>query len=325
MQIKALKVFCDVVGRKSFSLAAGENGISQSGASQTVHLLEEHLGVKLIDRSKRPFILTAEGELYYEGCRKLLHRYQTLEEEVRTLHHDVEGRVRVASIYSVGLSHMNQIVREFLTRHPQAKVRLQYQHPDRVYELVEHNQVDLGVVSYPKSSGTISATTWRNEPMGVVCSAEHPLATRSSVELRELDGLDLVSFDDNLQIRSEIDRTLARHSVTVNVVMEFDNIEMLKRAVEINAGLSILPEPTVQAEVHAGALAFVPLADVAMVRPLGIIQRRGGQLGKTAQKFLELLQENSQPVEIAPVPASRLHDRVPAKRNGRAVVPRRAK
>ena len=82
MQIKSLKVFCDVVERRSFSRAADDNGISQSGASQMVHHLEEQLGVRLIDRSKRPFVLTPEGKVYYDGCRTLVRGYDALEEEV---------------------------------------------------------------------------------------------------------------------------------------------------------------------------------------------------------------------------------------------------
>src|SRR5690349_13957707 len=122
--LKSLKVFCDVVGRRSFSRAAGENGISQSGASQIVNSLEEHLGVKLIDRTKRPFVLTPEGEVYYEGCRKLVQRYDALEDQVRTLHEEVSGRVRVVSIYSVGLHHMSQYLQQFLAQYPKANVRL---------------------------------------------------------------------------------------------------------------------------------------------------------------------------------------------------------
>ena len=150
MQLKSLKVFCDVVGWRSFSRAADENGISQSGASQVVNQLERRLGVKLIDRSKRPFVLTPEGETYYEGCRKLVQRYDALEDQVRTLHEEVSGRVRVVSIYSVGLHHMSRYLQEFLSQYPKANVRLEYQHPHRVYEAVEKDHADLGLVSYPR-------------------------------------------------------------------------------------------------------------------------------------------------------------------------------
>ena len=85
MHVKSLKIFCDVVGCRSFSRAADANSISQSTASQTVHQLERRLGVQLLDRSKRPFVVTAAGKLYYEGCRKLVQRLETLEDNVRSL------------------------------------------------------------------------------------------------------------------------------------------------------------------------------------------------------------------------------------------------
>jgi DNA-binding transcriptional LysR family regulator len=299
MHLKSLKVFCDVVGRRSFSRAAAENGISQSGASQTVNSLEEHLGVKLIDRTKRPFVLTPEGEVYYEGCRKVVHRYFALEEEVRTLHEEVAGRVSVASIYSIGLSHMNRFVQRFLQAHPKANVRVQYQHPRRVYEMVESNQVDLGLVSYPRSSRPIKATAWREEPMVLVCAPGHRLASQDAVRLEDLDGVEMIAFDSDLEIRHEIDRALAARGAQVRVMMEFDNTETIKRAVEIDAGVSLLPEPTVAREVTAGALVARPLLGVSLKRPIGIIQRRGTEMGKTASRFMQLLLKQSSSREIA--------------------------
>lgn len=289
MHLKSLRVFCDVVGRRSFSRAAAENGITQSGASQIVHHLEEHLGVKLIDRSKRPFVLTPEGEVYYEGCRGLVQQLYALEDEVRSLRQEVEGRVSVASIYSIGLSHMNRCVQDFLHKHPKAHVRVEYQHPQQVVALVESGKVDLGLISYPKQTRTLKAIPWRNEAMVVVCAPTHPLASTKSVTLAQLDGREMVGFDEGLQIRREIDRVFSVRGVNVRVVMEFDNIETLKRAVEINAGLSVLPEPTVAREVEFGSLVAVSLADVEMVRPLGILHRCGVDLGATARRFIQFL------------------------------------
>ena len=293
MHIKSLKIFCDVVTRRSFSRAADENSISQSGASQVVHQLEQRLGVRLIDRSKRPFVLTPEGETYYEGCRKLVQRYFALEEEVRTPQKDVAGKVTVASIYSVGLSHMNDCVQRFLTQYPKANVCLQYQHPERVYQMVETDQVDVGLVSYPRASRTILATPWREEPMVLACSPRHLLAGRASISLPELDGIKMVSYDEDLPIRREIDRVLAAERVQVEVVMVFDNIETIKRAIEIDAGVGLLPEPTVLREVADGSLAAIPITEGRFVRPLGIIRRRGKELGRTAKRFIQLLNESA--------------------------------
>jgi len=289
MHIKLLKVFCDVAARRSFSRGAKENEVSQSAASQMVQQLEERLGVKLLDRSKRPLVLTPEGTVFYRGCRKLVDRYAALEEEVRTLHEEVAGRVRVASIYSVGLSHMNQSVQEFLSRYPKANVRIEYQHPDRVYELVERDQADIGLVSYPQASRTITAIPWREEPMVVACAPSHDLACRERVELRELHGQRVVSFDSNLQIRREIDRAMGQAGVEIQVVMEFDNTETIKRAIEINAGIGLLPAPTVEREVTSGTLVAIPLQGAALVRPLGIIQRRGKEQSRTSRQFIEFI------------------------------------
>ncbi len=289
VHLKWLKVFCDVVRQRSFSRAADENDMSQSAASQLVHQLEERLGVKLIDRSKRPFVLTPEGEVYYDGCRSLLERYGALEDKVRTLHQEVAGCVRVASIYSVGLHHMNRYLQDFLVQHPKANVRLEYLHPHRVFEAVENDLADLGLVSYPKSSRTLTAIPWREEPMVLVCAPTHELAGRPSIGLAQLHGRELIGFDSDLTIRREIDRVLHLHRIEVQLVMEFDNIETIKRAIEIDAGVSLLPEPTVLREVAAGTLVAVPLDTDELVRPLGIIHRRGKQLSATTWRFVELL------------------------------------
>lgn len=290
MQLKSLKVFCDVVTWRSFSRAAAENGISQSGVSQVVHQLEARLGVKLIDRSKRPFVLTPEGETYFEGCRKLVKRYDALEEQVRTLHEEVSGRVRVVSIYSVGLHHMSRYMQRFLSDYPKANVRLEYLHPHKVYDAVEKDQADLGLVSYPRSSRALEAIPWRTERMMLVCSPVHRLADRTRVTLAELEGESVINFDADLTIRHELDRVLAEHGVEVRVAMEFDNIETIKRAVEIDAGVALLPEPTVRREVEARSLVTIPLSPDDLVRPLGIIHRRGKELGVVARRFVKLLQ-----------------------------------
>src|SRR5437588_9418419 len=133
MQLEALKIFCDVARWASFSRGAAESGVSQSSASQAVHNLEERLGVKLFDRSKRPLILTPHGKVYYEGCKELVGRYLEVENRVKALEdeHNVVGTVGVASIYSVGLHHMSLYIKTFGELYPGASVRLEYLHPTR--------------------------------------------------------------------------------------------------------------------------------------------------------------------------------------------------
>ncbi len=295
MHIRSLKIFCDVVDRRSFSRAADDNDISQSSASQVVQALEARLGVQLLDRSKRPFELTPEGQRYYDGCRQIVKRYDELEEEVRTLHDIGARRLIVASIYSVGLHHMSAFMQRFSAEHPRAQVRLEYLHPDRVCEVVENGDADLGIVSYPKETETLAAIPWRSEPMVIVCHPGHRLARESSASLKAIAGESFVAFEEGLAIREAIDRALVRNHAEVNVALEFDNIETMKRAIEIDAGVSVLPEPSVRREIALGSLAKVALqsnGDGAFVRPLGIVHRRDRPLSELAQQFIGLLKSD---------------------------------
>jgi DNA-binding transcriptional LysR family regulator len=291
MQLESLKIFCDVVRWASFSRGAAENGISQSSASHVVHELEKRLGVKLIDRSKRPLVPTAQGRLFFEGSKDVVLRYFELESRVKAQAggQAVVGTVRVASIYSVGLHHMTRFVERFGAVHPGAEVRLEYLHPTRVVEEVREGHAELGLISFPRKWADLAVIPWRDEPMILATHPEHPLAHLGSAPIRALDGLKLVGFDPDLAIRRAIDRFLRQHGVHVETVLEFDNIENIKRAAEVPGGAAILPEPTLLREVAAGTLAAVPFSDARLVRPLAIVHRRGGDLGLTASRFLELL------------------------------------
>jgi DNA-binding transcriptional LysR family regulator len=295
MHLRFLKTFCDIVDLGSFSRAAKLNGVSQSNASQIVHHLEQRLGVQLIDRSKRPFVVTPEGKRFHEGARVIVQRYDDLEREVRSLHEAAAARLTVASIYSVGLAHMSGLLRQFLAAHPKADVRLEYLHPHRVYEVVDQGQADLGLVSYPADSASLATIPWRTEPIVLACYPQHPLAKRRGITLSMLRNEPFVAFQSGLRIRDEIDSALAANKVIVRVALAFDNIETMKRAIEIGAGVSLLPEPTIAREVEAGSLVQVPIEDVNLVRSLGIIHRRDRKLSEMALKFIQLLQSQAAP------------------------------
>ena len=130
-----------------------------------------------------------------------------------------------------------------------------------------------------------------------VCAPGNPFAGRVEVALRELHGQRMVGFDPDLVIRHELDRAIAARSAEPNVVMEFDNIETIKRAVEIDAGVALLPEPTVGREIASGTLCSVRIAGDDLVRPLGIIHARGKPLSPTVQRFVELLRGHAHDVE----------------------------
>ncbi len=284
-----MRLFCDVVRLRSVSRGAAQSGISQSAASQAIQQLETELDALLLDRSRRPLRPTEEGRGFYEACRSLLQGFERARADLAASRQRVEGTVRVAAIYSVGLHDMSRHMQPFMSAHPHARVLLECLHPHKVVEAVLNDEADLGVLSYPAATRALAVLPLRSEPMVLVCHPSHRLARRRLAGPADLHGERFVAFDHDLAIRKAIDRVLKQHDVRVDVVMAFDNIETIKQAIGIAAGVSILPRPTVLKEVGIRTLAAVPLAIPGLVRPVGIIHRRGKRLAPAVARFVELL------------------------------------
>jgi DNA-binding transcriptional LysR family regulator len=287
----SLKLFRDIAQARSFSRGAAMNGVSQSAASQHIQDLEKELGVILLDRSTRPLAVTQAGQVYGDFCRDVLRRKEEFEAALDRLKHEVEGTVRIAAIYSVGLSEMVQLEQEFARRQPEARLEVDYLRPEKIYSAVLADSVDLGLVSYPEPSREITVIPWREEEMVLAASPYHPLAAQGRIVPAELDGIDFVSFDEDLPIRREIDRFLREHGVAVNHTLHFDNLQMIKEAVAHRVGVSIMPARIMREEITQGRLVPIPIAAPELYRPLGIIHRKKKRFQRVAQAFLDLLTE----------------------------------
>ncbi|MFO0842573.1 MAG: LysR family transcriptional regulator [Gemmataceae bacterium] len=292
MQLEAIKVFCDLASLRSFSKAAAANDRSQPAVSRIVHELERRLRGQLIDRSRRPLQLTPLGQAYYEGCKRILEQYLELEASLLHAPPQLGMTIHVVAIFSVGLGGINDDIARFEARHPHARVHMEYIHPEHVYERVREGTAEFGLVSFPRPAKDLTTLPWRDEEMVVVCSPRHPLAHLASVPVGRLDGERFVAFEHRLTVRREIDRFFREHGVNVEVEVEVDSVEHVKRWIEQKAGLSLLPEPVVRREADAGLLRVVRLEGSRMIRPLGIIHRKRHPPGCVVQDFIDLLRGN---------------------------------
>ena len=298
------KLFRDVAQTRSLSKAAAINGVSQSAATQQVQDLEKSLGTALLDRSTRPLVVTAAGQLYADFCRDVLRRRDEFLTELARVKEETEGTVRVASIYSVGLTEIAGLEEEFSTRYPEARLEVQYLRPERVYSAVLVDEADLGLVSYPEATREVKVIPWRQEEMVVAASPFHPLAGRGPIEPAELNGLEFIGFDEDLPIQRDVNRYLREHGVGVNQILHFDNLQMIKEAVAHRKGVSIMPARIMHDELTQGRLVAVPLATGELFRPLGIIHRRKKRFHLVAQGFVELLCEAPGPTPSHSGPSS---------------------
>ena len=245
-----------------------------------------------MDRSSRPVGLTEAGKLYWDMCRDVLRRKEEFDAALGRHRAEVDGTVRVASIYSVGLSEMSRLEREFADRYPSAELRVEYLRPERIYTAVENDQADLGLVSYPEPTRHIGVIEWMREPMVAAASPTHPLSKKSSLRPEDLEGVEFIGFDEDLPIRRELDRFLRERGVRVQITKHFDNLQTIKEAVAVGAGVSIVPARIMQQEIEQGRLVGIPIDAPELFRPLGIIHRKSKRLNRAAQSFLELLRES---------------------------------
>ena len=291
MHLETLRLYCDVVRLRSFSRGAELSFVSQSAASQAVQLLEREVGVALIDRTRRPFAVTPAGQSFYTAAREMLDSWERAKAAIAGVKAQVDGTVRVAAIYSVGLHDMSHHLQRFMSLYPKVRVQLECLHPHKVVEAVLNDEADVGIMSYPPQDRALSIVPLRSEPMAFVCHPGHRLARRRAVAAEDLAGEPFVAFDAELTIRKAIDRALRQKNVKLNIVMAFDNIETIKQAIMIGAGVSLLPRHTVDKEAGIRTLVAVPFALTDLVRPVGLIHRRQKALSAAVNRFIQLLKD----------------------------------
>ena len=294
MHVETLKIFCDLAELRSFSKTAEKHLLSQSAISQQLAQLELTHKCQLINRKKRPTELTREGQLLYQAAKDMLERYEQLKSELSTLKSSVKSRINVAAIYSIGMHTLPSYVKKFMVKYPNVHVHVEYLSAKKIFELVLDGDIDVGLVAVPKRDKRLDVYDFDDEPLVLVCSPKHPLAGESEVDIHKLQFERFIAFEKDVPTRLWIDSILQRYNIVIRPVMEFDNIETVKRAVEINSGLSILPRTAMLQELAGGALRAIPFSNENFVRPTGIIVRKNKILSQAAQYLIELLRKKGQ-------------------------------
>ena len=289
MQIENFKIFAHLVETKSFSKSAKLNGITQSAVSQQARAMERHFKTLLIDRSQKQFQLTREGQRVYDLAKELLHTYDKLLSELQEMKKVISGTIRIATIYSIGLHELPPYIKKFLRDYPSVNVRVEYRRSNLVYEDILHNSVDFGLVAFPGKHRQIEVIPFRNDQLVLITHPEHPLAKRTEIDVRDMADYKLIGFDPDIPTRKAVDQIFREHKLEIEPVMEFDNIETVKRAVEIDHGIAIVPQATVAQEVKQGSLVMLHFKGKEFVRPLAILHRKGRVLTPAMKKFIETL------------------------------------
>jgi LysR family transcriptional regulator, transcriptional activator of the cysJI operon len=284
-------MFCDLAETESFTKAAQISNVTQSAVSQQISSLERTFKSLLIERSKKKFRLTREGQALYEYSKQIIQTYESLHSKLQELKDIISGMIRVATIYSIGLHDLPPYIKKFMKSYPTVNVHVEYRRANQVYDDVLSNVVDIGLVAYPVKDSKLEIIPLRKEPLVLICHPQHPFAKQKTIKLKVLAGQKFIGFEPDIPTRKALDKILKEYGVDAQHIMEFDNIETVKRAVEIDAGISIVPQATVAQEVAKQTLAAVSIEDGDFYRPLAAIYKKNKVLSPAIKQFLALLKE----------------------------------
>lgn len=289
MQLENFRTFCDLVETKSFSRAAERNFISQSAVSQQIGQMELEFKCKLLDRKTRPFELTKAGQLFYNTCKKILDDYDKMLAGMNALQGSSLEKIKVTAIFSIGMHTLQPYIKTFMKKYPNINIKVEYSDATRIYDGIQQGEIDFGIIAVPRQDRNFEVFSFKPENLVLVCSPDSPLAKNKEINLHQLQMCEFVAFEKDLPSRKYIDDILARYNVSVHIAMEFDNVETIKRAIEINSGVSILPETTISHEKESGMLIPIKISNEELIRPTGVVIRKNKTLNEPCQYMLDLL------------------------------------
>ena len=291
MEMGTLRMFCDLGETRSFRQTAERNGVTTSAVGQSLRVLEKKFGARLAVRRRGCFQLTAAGMICHEHCRTMIRLADELERRMAAARAAAGNVIELAACYSIGLHQLPPVLKQFQREFPPVQVQVRYASIDRVHDAVLDNAVDLGLTCYPQRRHGLMIEPFRLERLLLVCHPRHRLAARPAVALADLPGETFVAWSE--LHRSPFLRRVPSHlSHHFEPVHEFREVEMVKRAVELNAGIAILPEATVRSELASLVLCGVPFENGGHTEPLAVIHRRRKKLTPAMEHFIATLKQS---------------------------------
>jgi len=292
MELRNLRLFCEIVDRHSFSLAAEAMHITQPAASLQVRSLERELGVQLLDRSGREVAATDAGDVLYRYARQIVALDDEARLEITDLGELAGGRVTIGASTGPGEHLLPALMAEFKGEHPGIELSLRVTDSHEVIDLVLDRELELGVVGAVTTHKDLDVAPFAHDEIVVVCAPSHAWASRDEVTFDEFLREPLVVQQQGAGIRLVVEDALRERGVTpaeLNVLLELGLNESVKHAVMAGAGVTYLSKFAVATEVANGSLAAVRVRDFRVLRDFSVVSSRTRALSKATAAFLAFL------------------------------------
>ncbi len=285
MNISQLETLVTISKTMSFRKAGELLNLTQPAVSAQIKSLEDEFNTVLVDRNQ-PVTLTDRGEVFLEHSERILSIVEELKQRLSDLSETPQGPIVLGTTTSIAIQMLPRVLFYFQDQFPLIKTTIQSMSSGQVYTSVENGQVDVGIGYLIERNPNLMTSVLYYDTFELVISTKHPLSKNSVATIEVLRDLPLILLTHDTVGRKFADEIFKKHKITPNVVMELSSSEEIKRMVELNLGAAIISKLSVASELRLGTLKIIPLFELEVTHPVGVIYKSGRYLNSAMQQFL---------------------------------------
>jgi DNA-binding transcriptional LysR family regulator len=294
MELHQLKCFHAVVEEGGFKRATARLHVTQPALSYQIKQLEQELNTRLFDRRPGGVSLTEAGRVLMQHAQPVFESVRHAESAVHELGDGVVGEIRVGVVNTVGLYFLPQVLGAMRTTYPEAVPTLLCRRDSNVIlDALLHNRLDLAIVADPRPDRRMLHETLIEEPFWLVCGRKHPLFGRSRVSSSELRGLQFVGVSTELPTGTLIQTYLGHAGVNVRSIVISDNLEIVKKMVELGLGVALLPSMLIRDIIgvkrKSEARLWRSAIDPPLSRRISLVTWRHGNRSRAVATFIGIV------------------------------------
>lgn len=289
MEIRQLRAFIAIAESGTFTAGAQRVHVTQAAISMQIRQLETEIGAKVFVRAPRHVILTEAGEQLLERARQILREHDAALEEIAELAGAERGRLRIGSASAMVLTdQLPRILRELRRQHPGAEISVVSGTSEALVEHIVAGELDIAFVSLPVDVRGIQTEGLSEDELVAIASPRHKLAKQKTISAYTLAGENLILGERGGNTRRLIDQFFTQAGVTLKVSMELSRQAAIRRMVEEDMGVGIVPLQSVKEDVEKGKLVRWWIEGARINWELGLAQLSGGYESPIMQKFVTL-------------------------------------
>lgn len=288
MDVRDLQVFLSVSKHLNYTRAGEKINLSQPSVSVRIRQLESELRVKLFEQLGKKVVLTDAGQLLVPYANRVIAAIDDAHHAIDELHGLERGSLRIGASTTPGMYLVPQVVARFKRSHPKIEIHLRIKDTREVEDGVLNNEFDFGFVGGHLAAEEVSAHAWLTDELLLIVSPDHRLRNKKTVKKQDLEGESFIVRESGSATRATIVTQLQQANFELETVVEMENPESIKKAVQSGLGIAFISKFAVATELTAKTLTAIRVRDLTINRELKIVHRKDKHLSRAALAFIKM-------------------------------------